>query len=508
MTDQTADALKIRYRPSPTLHRMHKSKARVRGIMGPIGCGKTVGCVMECWRIAMEQAPDGHGVRRTRIAVIRNTFAQLKSTTIKTWQEWIPDEVCGIVYDSPIRGLMELGHPDGKTTVHCEIMFIALDKPTDIKRLLSLELTAAYINEARELPWSIILAVRSRLGRYPAKSTAPLTQAALIMDTNPPDVDHWWYLLSELKRAPLTEEDAAPLDVADFEFFTQPPALLQTKAGGYLPNPNAENVEHQQLGYRYWLDQIPGASKEWIKVYLLGRYGFVMDGRPVYPEYQDDLHYTENVDCSTSLKLLIAFDFGLTPACIIGQVTARGQFRALEELVSDRMGIEQFVTAVVKPHLAVNYSYWKIGEILATGDPAGEDPVQTDARTCFDVLLAAGFRMQSLPTNAFIPRREAVAGFLTRVDMGTPSFLMSSKCPVLRKGFQGGYHLRRMAIPGKEIYRDEPDKDRFSHPHDALQYICLLARGAGVTKEIVVDEEGRDSQPNRRDRRLAGGMLA
>ena len=41
---------------------------------------------------------------------------------------------------------------------------------------------------------------------------------------------------------------------------------------------------------------------------------------------------------------------------------------------------------------------------------------------------------------------------------------------MLRKGFAGGYHFRRVKVAGDERFHDVPDKNAYSHPHDALQY--------------------------------------
>ena len=81
----------IVYEPSPTGKMFHRSNAFVRGLMGPVGSGKSVCCVMELLRRAMEQEADESGVRRTRWAIIRNTYPELKATTIKTFQAWIPE---------------------------------------------------------------------------------------------------------------------------------------------------------------------------------------------------------------------------------------------------------------------------------------------------------------------------------------------------------------------------------------------------------------------------------
>lgn len=504
MENATPAHRRIRYRAKKTTARFHHNRARVRGIRGPVGSGKSVACAMEVWRMAMSQAPTAEGVRRSRFAIIRNTFGELRSTTIKTWQEWIPDDICPIVYDSPIRGMLKVPHPDGVTTVESEILFLALDKPKDVKKLLSLELTGAWINEAREIPWSIVLAVRQRIGRYPRKDDAPITQVSLLMDTNPPDTDHWWYQAAEEHRMPNAPDESPPLAPKDFTFFAQPPALLKLAGAKYLPNPEAENVENQQLGYSYWVDQIPGATAEWIKVYLLGQYGFVLDGKLVYPEYRDDIH-CRPVRAIQGLPLLLGWDFGLTPACIVGQLTPRGALHIIDEFVSEDMGIEQFASEVVKPQLALRYPAWKLREnILSAGDPAGNDPAQTDETTCFQVLKELGFVINGggRQTNEFLPRRTAVARFLTRMDRGVPSYVLDPGCKWLRKGFLGGYHYRRMQVPGKMIYRDEPDKDAFSHPHDAQQYLAQMAAGsfALTAPAIAKTAEEQDREPPRRNR--------
>lgn len=447
------------------------------------------------------------------------TFGELKSTTIKTWQEWIPEEICPLVYDSPIRGTIKMPHPDGKTMIECEVLFASLDKPKDIKKVLSLELTAAWINEAREMAWSIVLAVRGRCGRFPKKEEgSKLTQYGLILDTNPPDTDHWWFDLAERKKEPGGDEEAPSISANDFEFFTQPPALIKIRRGLYVPNPDAENVENHNLGYHYWLNQVAGATEEWIKVYLLGRYGFVMDGKLVYPEYRDDFH-TGKPRPNPLLPLLIGFDFGLTPACAIGQVTPRGSLHVFREFTSTDMGIQRF-GEMLKAQLAVQFPDWSLGRnILATGDPSGDDAVVTDESTCFDTLRNMGFDMVGgrSNSNAFVPRREAVAFFLNRADGGKAGFVLDSEhCPVLRKGFLGGYHLRRMLIPGKMIYRDVPDKDAYSHPHDALQYLAQLAMGdVPKTDAAPSDEEGDDYAPSsvmrhgdRRRRQQAGILVS
>lgn len=453
------------YNAEATPALFHASDKFVRGMMGPIGSGKSVACCMEILARASQQRPNSKGIRKSRWCVVRNTYGELKSTSIKTWQDWVPDELCPIIYDSPIRGMLRQRQPDG-TVVELEMLFLALDRPDQVKKLLSLELTGAWINEAREVPKAILDGLTGRVGRYPNKTDGGASWSGIIMDTNPPDDDHWWYKCAE---------EETPVG---WQFWQQPPALLYVKERGYFPNPVAENVNNHILGYEYWLRQIPGKTQEWIKVYILGQYGNIQEGKPVYPEYNDDLHCAKTIlQPFTNLPLVLSFDFGLTPAAIFSQLSPRGQFRALDELVSSEMGIKQFMRDVVVPHIATNFGQWqKDGSIYVVGDPAGNYRSQTDETTCLEIIQSFDFKhAEPASTNSFIARREAVATYLTRLTDGQPAFLLSPKCKMLRRGFLGGYKYRRIKVAGDERYTDEPDKNQFSHPHDGLQYGALRA---------------------------------
>ena len=61
-------------------------------------------------------------------------------------------------------------------------------------------------------------------------------------------------------------------------------------------------------------------------------------------------------------------------------------------------------------------------------------------------------------------------------------FVIDPSCSVLRKGFMGGYRYSRVQVSGTERYREEPDKNEYSHPHDALQYLAL---GVKSTTQVV-----------------------
>jgi len=475
----------INYQAEPTGILFHESKARVRGIMGPIGSGKSVTCSAEVIGQAMK-AYSFKGVRRSRYGIVRNSYPELKSTTIKTFQDWIPEECAKWNFGAPITCLLSIDLEDG-TRVESEFVFLALDIPKDIKRLKSIEFTGIWLNEASELQKAILDMATGRIGRYPQKKKGGAhCRNFVIMDTNPPDDDHWWHDLAEEEKP------------EGYEFWQQPPALLHLENGDWIINPKCENVQHQPKGENYWLDQISGKTLNWIGVFLEGKYGSVEDGRPVYPEWMPQVHLHDGeLAVNEGLPLLLGWDFGRTPAVVIGQLTLRGQLRIIDELVAVKMGIIQFANKVVKPYLKNHYNGLKTISFI---DPAGSNNQGeiTDDVTCLTELIDAGFNAEPTSTNSFLPRREAVVDYLTTLIDGQPGFLLSSKCKYLRRGFNGRYKYRRMQVPGEELYSDHAIKNEVSHPHDALQYLCLGSQGVDLRGEATttIDRSGASGRVN------------
>lgn len=457
----------IKYKP-PGSHaaEFHQSDSFVRGLMGPVGSGKSSSCCVEIVARALRQRPSNDGVRRSRWLIIRNTYPELKSTTIKTWETWFPANVAPIKWDTPITSTMRINNIGDGTAMELEVMFMALDKPTETGKLRSLELTGAWINEASEIPKEIFDMVTQRVGRFPSKLQGGPSWCGIILDTNPCDDDHWYYNLAE---------EECP---DEWEFFRQPGGLFRDEEGAYHPNPDAENIFNLPGGYNYYLQQVPSKTEDWINVFLLGNYGSTKDGRPVYPEYNDKVHcLPKNVEAERGLPIVLGWDFGLTPACVILQVTGRGKIIVLDELISEDMGIRQFANDMVKPMLMNKYNGYTI---YSAGDPAGNIRAQTDERTCLQELLEAGIYTEPAPTNDFIPRRESVAFFMTKMADGEPAFLLNPRCTTLRKGFLGRFKFERIKASGAARYKDRPVKNIYSHIQDALQYACLKVR-SGLT---------------------------
>lgn len=492
----------INYKASRTAAKFHASSKVVRGIRGPVGSGKSVACINDLHRLAVDQWPNVDGIRKTRWAIIRNTGPELRTTTLKTFKQWIPEDLCPITMSPVIGGTLKYGLPDG-TQVEAEFLFLALDEPKDVRKLLSLELTGVFINEAREIMFSVVKAARERIGRYPASIDGytddpargyiappePCKRKALIMDTNPPDDLHWWYQLAENGYLEGVSDQGVEHAIAEteriFDFFATPAPLIDNKDGTYTPSPQAENIDHLPGRYQYYLDMIAGNTQDHINVMVLGNYGSIQEGKPVYPEYNDQVHGA-GVKPIKSLPIALGWDFGLTPSCVIGQLTSTGQLRITDELYSESMDVRRFARDVVKPYLSQHYAGYYVA--FSTGDPSGNNRGEGEGHSAIGILnddyideedylvapLELGFRTVPAPTNDITKRLDAVKSFLIKlVDNGQPGYLLDRRCKILRKGKMGKYEYKRIQGKGEFKYHEKPNKNLFSHPADAEQYLAL-----------------------------------
>lgn len=341
-------------------------------------------------------------------------------------------------------------------------MFRALDRPEQISNLLSLELTGAWVNEVREVPYSIIKALQGRVDRYPAKKHGGVVSPGIIMDTNPPDEDSWWFKLFEEHVDPVKGASLAPEEIDRLEIFKQPSGRSD----------RAENLPN--LSDNYYQNLSLGADPEFIKVYVDGQYGFVVDGKPVYPEYNDQTHCRPCRPVKGK-PIKRGWDFGLFPACIFTQVTPEGRFIVFDEMHAEDISLDNFADSVGM-HCAEEYRDFEFEDF---GDPAGSQRSSEDRelRTAFDILHGKGIMIQPSEQNLMI-RIESVRKPLNSLVQGKPQIQIDPRCKSIRKGFMGGYEFKKLKISGaRERYHTAPEKNEYSHPHDALQYVAVKVFG-------------------------------
>lgn len=454
----------------PILQSYVTCRARVSVIRGPLGSGKTFASCQRIFTHMCEQKPNRQGIRKSRWVAIRNTFPDLLTTTVKDWRELFDDlgryKSGGI---SPPSHTLEFRLPD-RSLVQAELIFIALDRPMAIKKLRGLQVTGFWLNELKELDKSIVDMADFRHGRYPSAIDGGPSWHGMIGDTNSPDDDHWLY------------ESEQVIKPDSWEFFVQPGGLTremvgegdkQEWTGKWIHNPQAENIEN--LPAKYYIIGQQNKTTEWIAVNLGNEFGSVHDGKAIYGEqWNDSTHVSETIQLVEDWPIVIGMDFGLTPSAVIGQETPNGSVHILDELVSEGMGIKQFTEELLLPTLRAKYKKCDWNFI---GDPAGNKRSDTDENTVFKELYSLGIEAEAANSNDPHIRWEAVRYILQQLRDGKPAFKLHPRCKVLRKGFNGGYKLRRIQLAGSLKYSSKADKNKFSHPHDALQYLMMYIKG-------------------------------
>jgi hypothetical protein len=478
-------AVNFTYRHAPTLLAFHECRKRLKAVLGPFGSGKSSACIMEIFQIGLEQAPMYDNVRRSRWIVVRNTYRQLKDTTMRTVFDWFPPKFFGNYNETNHAYTITIPLGDG-TTAEIVMQFRALDDPDHVRNLLSLEVTGAWVNEYREIPKVIVDGIDGRIDRYPARKDGGCTYPVILMDSNPPDFDHWTYKMFE-------EDIHSDIDLAaKVQLFRQPSGL----------SPMAENLPFLAEGY--YRNLAIGKDPDWVKVYVEGEYGYVKSGRPVYKNYSDILHRSgKQIEVVKSIPIIIGMDFALNPSAVFCQFTPSGHFNTLRELIGENMPLRTFIAQMLRPVVAAYYTKMRL---IVCGDPAGVARSQTDGSTCYQELASAGLVARPARTNAFQARFGAVDSLLTRLSEGKAMYQLDPGCAMLHKGFLGEYKFPEVysRLQRDMITQDTPLKNLYSHPHDGLQYAALGYEYQEMAKEThQKTRAARSRRPSAADQRHA-----
>jgi hypothetical protein len=436
-------ALEIAYAAPKTVADFMESDAFFRLIVGPVGSGKSSGCCVEIIRRAVEQAQGPDGIRRTRFLVMRNTFPQLRDTTRKTFEQWIPAAV-GTWNEQALTFTMRFAD------VECEVLFRALDRPEDKKKLLSLELTGAYLNEMRELPGEVFDLLQSRVGRYPSRKQGGPTWFGVWGDTNPMHTGHWLYNLMKLNRP------------ARFALFEQPSGL----------SPDAENAENLPPGY--YPNLCDGKDEEWVGEYIRAQYP-KRDKGSVYGDaltalqevgalLVDFAHPTDGV--------FVNFDLGVSDATSMWwwRPNGVGGVDALDAYESTGKPLEHFIDELKKREELG----WQYTRVVLPHD--ARNRVLTGS-TVFE-------RMQE----AFPGRVDVLPNLPLEQGISSARWLLEKLCRFHVRCEEGVKALRAYKYEwdvDRKVFSRKPVHDWSSHYSDGFRYLATYAKQGELLARVL-----------------------
>lgn len=411
-------------------------------IIGPVGSGKTTGALMKIPYMAKLQDPSPiDGIRRTKFVVVRNTAAQLRDTSVASWNYWFKDGQAGSWKATKNEFVLRFDD------VECTVLFRALDTPDDVNRVLSLEITGAVLDEFVQIPKEIVEALSGRCGRYPPKIEGGCTNFGVWGSSNPGETETFWHDFLVENR---------PENVA---YFHQPSGL----------SPEAENLGNLPPGY--YENIIKGKSPAWVSVFVHAEWGHTCAGRPVIPTFNRDLHVAKTqLIPNPHTPLVIGYDPGMNTALIFGQADSYGRLLVLDELILEGYGAQRMCTDRLIPLLNQKYRGF---EVIIAPDPACQSRTQTNESSVLDVLKEPRFKkywsVKVGPTNLIAPRLEAIEGFTTRLTEKGPALLIDPRCRTIIKALASGWRYEKTQ-KGNE--KEVPEKNISSHPGDALTYLA------------------------------------
>ena len=435
------------YTPPKSLEPFFASDARVRAVRGPIGSTKSTAMVMEIFRRACQQAPDDDGIRRTRFAVVRNTLSQITETCLVTMRKALGPLIRYKVSEKKV--ILEFND------VYSEWLFIPLDTSENIQRLLSLELTGAWISEFREIDPEIAINVYSRCGRYPAalgQGVRP-TWYGLVMETNSFSEDSPWFDQLEVNKP------------ESWHYHVQP--------GAY--DPEADWLQYHEP--HYYDDLVENNGEAWSNQYVHNIISPSLSSQAVFAQsFDTDEHVVTGLRYNGTYPLVVGLDTGRNPAAVVGQINHVGRLNVLLSLWAENMGVDTFILRELRPLMAEKFPR---ASIYAVADPQARARGEIGEKSVLQVINECGLSTILASTNRISPRLRAVEGYLNRregiaIDRDGNHDLIIA--------LQYGYRFPR---DREKALKEQPDKN---HPSsdlcDALQYLCLGVESRALTRKV------------------------
>ena len=470
----------------PTLLQVQQSTTLFDAVIGPAGSAKTSGIIAMLAIEAMLQTPFfgdpkfPRGVRETRTIVARQSYQQLTKATVSSLQN-ILGAVGSFSAGKPPTGYVEFPLPDG-TTVKWEFLFQALDSDTAAADLRGMEATNAFIDELSEITDpSLVQTLISRLGRYPSALRGGCRSHRALGATNGPKEGHW---LHEWSLGKMDAEFAAiekQIGRRYFRLHRQPPALLRPSGENteWRPNPLAENVMNLPGGYGYYYAMLAMTEQD-IQAFVEGDFAALPTGKRVITAFNRKLHVIRQDAFRAMWKagpIVVSFDFGRTPACLLAVERADGGLIVFDEITDADTSFDAFLRSRVTPTIAQTYKGSRV--VGGTGDPSGADESATVSTSQYQQALAAGIVLEypaGTRVDRIAPRIEATQQRLQRLSSeGIPMLLITDNCKLLIDAVERTYVWR--TSPGQsDATQATPTKSHVlwcSDLADALQYLCL-----------------------------------
>lgn len=470
---------------SPTLLAfLRDTTSDVKLIQGPVESGKSGACMAQIyiWMCQMPRSLDG--IRRSRFLIVRPTYGELLTSVIRDFLEWFPEDQYG-----KFKSTEPYSYKMKFLDVECTVDFVSYadTQPDTLKKLRSTQYTAAWVNEGQFTPLKLFTEIIRRTGRYPSKKMCPDydRRKRAVLDNNAPLThDHWILYMRGDTPIPddIPEDQRMAYDKPDnWEFFVQPPALLEVRNEkgeivDYKLNPDAENLQNMgEKPYSEW----GGMTRDEIDRDFRNITRENKGNAARYPNFIREIHVAKReLTPYEGAPIEIGVDPGQNPGFTMGQkVDGRVYFLHAEEL----MNVEAVDLADrIKAILNKRFRFYKDTGLVITGDPAGGWGQLNTRTTTKQIFAAAGlpYEFQSRKDNPDL-RWSTGRSILNQMVNGEPKLLL---CPVncrqLIAAWDGGMQMKDGKLDKKSLN---------ANVGESAEYLLW---GMGEAKDVVKRPEG------------------
>jgi hypothetical protein len=209
-----------------------------------------------------------------------------------------------------------------------------------------------------------------------------------------------------------------------------------------------------------------------------GQFGFQLPGESVTPEFNRSIHVKPSLPVLDS-PILMLWDFGHNPTCLISQITPMSNWNFLEAYVGEGMGTLELIEDVIKGRIADRFKGLPLSHC---GDPQGKQ--RSDASIEISAVRVIkdhlGGRWKPGPKE-WPERRDSAKRCLGLLRNGTGLVQIDEvRAKPLWHALRGGWHYQ---VHNNGMVSPNAKKDIHSHPGDAFGYGAAVYFPAGQLKQ-------------------------